>query len=91
MTAPTTTAATEPTITTVGSAPALEVGEGSAGFDCARRLAVASDENDAVKPALSTELSARNSTYIVPDVAVSEAGIVVPLNLPSSDPCGPPS
>lgn len=93
MTVPTTTAATEPTIRIAGLAetPLDLEAEGSDGSVSDSRLAVASDENVALKPVLSTDESARNSMYIVPEVAVRVPGKDVPLSLPSSDPCGPPS
>lgn len=44
------------------------------------------DEYVATKPLPSTELSAENSTYMLPPVDVTEAGMLPPLNDPSKLP-----
>ena len=69
--------------TAAGAAGTGAAGSAGAGTEGTAALP---DEYDASKPLASTELSAANSTNILPEVTVTESGTLLPLNDPSRVP-----
>ena len=69
--------------TTTGTAGTGAAGSAGASTD---GTAVLPEEYDATKPLPSTELSAENTTSMLPEVAVTRGGMLLPLNAPSTVP-----
>ena len=70
------------TVSTSGAA----VGTAAGGTDGTKGTVALPEEYDATKPLPSTELSAENITSMLPEVAVTRGGMLLPLNAPSTVP-----
>ena len=61
-------------------------GAPAGGTDGTKGTVALPEEYDATKPLPSTELSAENITSMLPKVAVTRGGMLLPLNAPSTVP-----